>query len=73
MTADQAFPAVKMLIQQVQDLGERQKLENLILGAVESREKRKARILAQLDRKERYQINKQSKDKKTVKAATKTA
>lgn len=73
MTADQAFPAVKMLIQQVQDLGERQKLENLILGAVESREKRKARILAQLDRKERYQIKKPSKNKKTVKAATKTA
>ncbi len=35
MTAEQAFPAVKMLIQQVQDSGERLKLENLILGAVE--------------------------------------
>lgn len=66
MTADQAFPAVKMLIQQVQDLGERQKLENLILGAVESREKRKSRILAQLDRKERYQIKKPSKKRKTA-------
>ncbi|MDV3583402.1 hypothetical protein CMU85_18030 [Elizabethkingia anophelis] len=66
MTADQAFPAVKMLIQQVQDLGERQKLENLILGAVESKEKRKARILAQLDRKERYQIKNSSKKRKTA-------
>lgn len=56
MTAEQVYPAVKSLIEQVQDSSERQKLENLILGAVESREKRKARILAQLDRKERYRI-----------------
>lgn len=56
MTAEQAFPAVKMLLQQVQDSSERKKLENLILGAVESKERRKARILAQLDKKERYRI-----------------
>ncbi|KUY20860.1 Uncharacterised protein [Elizabethkingia miricola] len=34
--------------------------------AVESREKRKARILAQLDRKERFQIKKPSKRRKTA-------
>lgn len=63
MTAEQAFPAVKMLIQQVQDSGERLKLENLILGAVESRERRKARILANLERKPRF--------KQTTKKSTK--
>lgn len=63
MTAEQAFPAVKMLIQQVQDSGERQKLEHLILGAVESRERRKARITAQLDKKERYKIQKVTRKK----------
>lgn len=56
MTAEQVYPSIKMLIQQVQDFSERQKLENLILGAVESREKRKAKILAQLDKKDRYKI-----------------
>ena len=63
MTADQAFPAVKMLIQQVQDSGERLKLENLILGAVESKERRKARITAQLDKKERFRIKPKTKQK----------
>lgn len=63
MTAEQAFPAVKMLIQQVQDSGERLKLENLILGAVESKEKRKARISAQLEKKERYQMPKNKSTK----------
>lgn len=61
MTAEQIFPAVKTLIQQVQDLGERKKLENLILGAVESRERKKAQILARLDRKERFQIKPKTK------------
>ena len=63
MTAEQAFPAVKMLIQQVQDSSERLKLENLILGAVESRERRKARISAQLDKKERYRMPKKKSTK----------
>ena len=49
MTAEQIYPSVKLLIQQVQDSSERKKLENLILGAVESRERRKARISALLD------------------------
>lgn len=61
MTADQVFPALKTLIQQVQDSGERKKLENLILGAVESKERRKARILAQLEKKERYIIPKKQR------------
>ena len=64
MTADQAFPAVKMLIQQVQDSGERLKLENLILGAVESKERRKARITAQLDKKDRYKLQPKAKKAK---------
>ena len=63
MTAEQAFPAVKMLIQQVQDSSERLKLENLILGAVESRERRKARISAQLEKKERFKIKPKTKQK----------
>lgn len=65
MTAEQAFMPIRTLINQVQDLGERQKLENLILGAVESRERKKARILALLDKKERYRI--QPKTKRTNK------
>lgn len=56
MTAEQAFLPIRTLINQVQDSGERVKLENLILGAVESKERRKARILANLDRKPRYQL-----------------
>lgn len=58
MTAEQAYPAVKMLIQQVQNPSERKKLETMILGAVESFEKRKARISAQLEKYDRYQIKK---------------
>lgn len=56
MTAEQAFMPIKTLINQVQDSGERNKLESMILGAVESKERRKARILANLDRKPRYQL-----------------
>lgn len=63
MTADQAFPAVKMLIQQVQDSGERLKLDNLILGAVESKERKKARISAHLDKYPRYQFKPKSTKK----------
>lgn len=69
MTAEQAFPAVKMLIQQVQDSGERLKLENLILGAVESKEKRKARISAQLEKKERFRIKPKEQTKNSTKKA----
>lgn len=61
MTADQALPAVLAIIQQVQEPGERQKLETKILGAVESFERRKARISAQLDKSPRYQIKPQRK------------
>ena len=61
MTAEQAFQPIKSIISQVQDSGERTKLENLILGAVESRERRKSRILAQLDKKERYRIQPKKK------------
>lgn len=57
VTAEHLFPSINALIQQL-DPGERQKLESLILGAVESREKRKARIAANLDKKERYRITK---------------
>ena len=35
MTAEQIYPSVKLLIQQVQDSSERKKLESMILGAVE--------------------------------------
>lgn len=64
MTAEQAYPAVKMLIQQVNP-GERQKLETMILVAVESFEKRKVRISENLDKRDRYKI----KPKKSTKKA----
>lgn len=57
MTAEQAFPAVFAIIQQVQDPGEKRKLETKILGAVESFERRVSRISAQLDKNPRYHIN----------------
>ncbi len=63
MTAEQAFPAVYAIIQQVQDSGERQKLETKILGAVESYERRKARISAMLDKNPKYQIKPKRKSK----------
>lgn len=61
MTAEQAFPVVKSIIQQVQDPSERIKLETKILGAVESYERKKARITASLDRKPRYQLPKKKR------------
>ena len=64
MTAEQIYPSVKLLIQQVQDSSERKKLESMILGAVESRETRKARISAQLDNKERFKIQPRIKKSK---------
>lgn len=63
MTAEQAFLPIRTLINQVKDSGERIKLENLILGAVESKERRKARILENLESKPRYQ--------QTIKKSTK--
>lgn len=63
MTAEQAFPAVAAIINQVQDPGERKILETKILGAVESFEKRKARISAALERFERYKIKPQKNKK----------
>lgn len=63
MTAEQAFPAVNAIIKQVQDPGERQLLENKILGAVESFERRKARISATLDKYDRYKIQPTKKAK----------
>lgn len=53
VTAETIYPSINALIQQL-DPGERRKLENLILGAVESKEKRKARIAAELEKKQRY-------------------
>lgn len=63
MTAEQAFQPITSLINQVQDPGERRKLENLILGAVESRERKKARIYAELDKNPRYQIKPKKNNK----------
>lgn len=63
MTAEQAFQPITSLINQVQDTGERLKLKNLILGAVESKEKQKARIRAQLDKNPRYQIKPKKNNK----------
>lgn len=60
MTADQAFPAVSAIINQVQDPGERKLLETKILGAVESFERRKVRIAASLDKYDRYKIQPKS-------------
>ncbi|CAA7196848.1 hypothetical protein [Chryseobacterium potabilaquae] len=57
LTADQIYPSVMFQINQVQDPSERQKLETMILGAVESKLRRKARISAQLDKIPRYQYN----------------
>lgn len=63
MTAEQIFPFINAQLQQMQDPGERRKLENLILGAVESRERKKARIYAELDKKPRYQIKPKKNNK----------
>lgn len=56
MTAEQAYPAISAIIQQLQDPGEKRKLETMILGAVESFERRKARIAANLEKYDRYQV-----------------
>lgn len=61
MTAEQAFPAVSAIIKQVQDPGERKLLETKILGAVESFERRKARIAASLEKSDRYKIKSKTK------------
>lgn len=56
MTANEAYPIINAILQQVQDPGERKILETKILGAVESYETLKSRIAAQLDKNPRYQI-----------------
>ncbi|MCL1671731.1 hypothetical protein [Elizabethkingia ursingii] len=56
MKAEQAYQIYKAIIGQINDPSEIKKLNNLILGAVEDLEKRKARITARLDQKERYRI-----------------
>ncbi|MCL1648258.1 hypothetical protein M2T70_04775 [Elizabethkingia anophelis] len=58
MKAEEAYQIYKAIIGQIKDPGEILKLNNLILGAVEDLEKRKARIAARLDGKERYRIKK---------------
>lgn len=63
MKAEQVFPAIQALINQLQDSGERQKLETMILGAVESHNKSVDRISAMLDKYPRYQIKPKSKKK----------
>lgn len=47
MTVEQAYPLVKSILSQM-DFAERKKLETMILGAVESREARKAEIWQRL-------------------------
>ena len=64
MTAEQAFPAVSAILQQVHDPGERKLLETKILGAVESFERRKARIAANLEKYDRYKLSTNKKSKK---------
>ncbi len=61
MTANEAYPIIQAILQQVQDPSERKKIENKILGAVESFEQKKARISAQLDKNPRYQIKPKKK------------
>lgn len=56
LTADQAWMQIEFLRNLVQDPGEYAKLNNLILGAVESREIKKARMNAHLDKYSRYQF-----------------
>ncbi|WP_313214144.1 hypothetical protein [Soonwooa sp.] len=63
LTADQALPTIELLIKQVSSPIEKQKIENWILGAVESKEKRKDRIRNTLDKKEKYQIKPKSRTK----------
>ena len=64
MKADEAIIIIQTVKNLVQDSGEKLKLNNWILGAVESSEsfeQKKARIIAQLDKKERYQIKPKKK------------
>ncbi len=63
MTAEQAYPAIRAILEQMRDPAERTKLEKKILGAVESFQTRKAKIAADLDLNPRYQIRPKSKRK----------
>lgn len=63
MTADQAWDLFVFARNQVQDPSEKIKLNQKMLGAVESDEQRRARICALLDSKPRYQIKTKPKKK----------
>ena len=61
MKADEAILIIQTVKNLVQDSGEKVKLNNWILGAVESDQERISRIIAQLDKKERYRIKPKQK------------
>ncbi len=55
LTAEQIYPSVKAMILQL-DNCEREKLETMILGEVESFDKRVARISAELNEDDNYKV-----------------
>lgn len=55
LTAEQIFPSVKVMLSQL-DNTEREKLETMILGEVESFDRRVARISAELNKNDRYKV-----------------
>lgn len=61
MKADEAIIIIQTVKNLVQDSGEKLKLNNWILGAIESDKERISRIIAQLDKKEKYQIKPKKK------------
>ncbi len=64
LTAEQIFPSVKAIISQVTDIVERNKLETMILGEVESFERRVARISAELDKDDNYIIPSKNRNRR---------
>lgn len=56
LTAEDIFPAIESLINQLGNPIEKNKIETMILGIVESFERRKNRISLELDKVEKYQI-----------------
>lgn len=64
MKAEQVWPAISSLLNQLENDAERKKLENKILGAVESYEKGIARLNAELDKIPRYRIPEKKPRKK---------
>lgn len=66
LTAEQIFPSVKVMLSQL-DNAEREKLEQMILGEVESFNRRVARISAELNKSDRYKVLPgKSKNRKTA-------